>query len=222
MTRKPSKQGYAGSSLVIVVSALGALAACGGSSAPPPKASDDAPTPPASSASVTLDGGTPIETPVAPKSASDDVAPVDAGAVTSAPPESATAINTIEDCATFGKFPDAHVAADAGAGGPKVVVPWMVDPFGDKADKPGKTAKPSAKAPPDKDVEALRDKFRKCYAAAKKTDPTQSVGLSFSHKPKAGQHEVCVEVKRQEGKEAVTRVMATCMMQAIKEWAKVP
>jgi hypothetical protein len=203
---------------LVVVSGLSACR----SPSPPPNAGGDLASAKAEATALNdgsssrVDGGS-FETPASSKPERDD-AP-NAVASVAPTPSVRIAINTIEECATLGRFPDASVVADAGPGGPKVVVPWMVDPFGAQGKDTGKAPKNGGV---DKEVDLLRAKFRACHGVAKKADPTQSVGLSFSHKPKSGQHEVCVEVTRQEGKEEITRTMAACMMKAIKEWARVP
>jgi len=114
---------------------------------------------------------------------------------------------TVEECATFARFDAPQVAAGAGGG---TTVPWMSDPFGDRTKK-GTKADPR--------VVAMQSAFKRCFEAAKKSDPTQVVAIAMEHKPRGGEHRVCVKVTREDGKEEVAKAMTACMLQAIKDHA---
>lgn len=139
---------------------------------------------------------------------------VDAGIaaeVTDAGPAApaAAASRTAEECATLARWSAPHVG-DAGA----QVIPWMVDPFGDRAPRlPKKGARVDPK------IDAVQVAFRRCLEAAKRDDPSQVVAVSMEHKPRGAEHRVCVKVNREEGREEVTRAMARCLLQAIETHA---
>lgn len=191
-----------------VALSVGTVAACGGPAsepvtpAPPPV--ESGPPPAAPSPADGSAGSAVVE------ALADAATAVTAPVAAPPPAESGTPggpAGTVDECVALGRFPYAHTAADAGAGGPKTVVPWMVDPLG--------RSKPAGKGKAPKE-DPLRSAFRQCYETAKKAEATESIGISFEHKPKGGEHSVCVRVVREEGKIDVTRQLARCMLDAIK------
>ena len=180
----------------IVVIAAG----CGGASPPPAEPSL---APPAEAAPVASASGAP-ETAPAP-------APNE-----SAPPVAAPSL----ECTALGRFPEsAYVPADDPTGVKKTVVPWMEDPLGERAPpKPKKGQKGKPKDDPH--LAELRVSFRKCIDLARQLDGAQTAAISFEHKPKGGEHKMCVRLQRDDGRAEVNKDLTHCMLDAIRTWAQ--